>query len=101
MRWPASWSARDCRQFVALTLLAAGALPLSAAFVLAQITVWHDPDNKRAEHLGMAAAMLIGIDLFGVSAILGRRTFKLKVGSSELGATGEDGDRVLNRSDAA
>jgi hypothetical protein len=97
---PEGWTARDCRQFIALTLLAAGAIPLTAGFSLAQWSVHMNPANARAERLGHDLAVLIGVDLFGVSAILGRRLFKIRAGDKVIELSGEDADRVLAQGDA-
>lgn len=91
------WSARDWRQFVALTLLAAGNVPLSALLWVAIDAVDRNPRNGSALTLGLAIAGLIASDLIGVSAVLGRRTFKFKVGDAQIDATGGAADRVLNQ----
>lgn len=93
------WTARDWRQFAATMLLAAAAVPLTIALYWAQYTVQADPANQFAFWLGIAAAALIAIDIVGVSSILGRRTFKFRVGENEMEATGEDADRVLDRAE--
>lgn len=94
-----SWTPRDWRQFIALILLALAAVPLTIALYWAQYTVQLDPKNHFAFWLGIAAAALIAIDIVGVSAILGRRTFKFRVGENEMEATGEDAERVLDRAE--
>lgn len=99
--FPAHWSARDCRQFVALSLLAAGNVPLTASLGFAQWTVWMAPGNAKAMLLGLAAAILIFVDLVCVGTVLGRRTFKIKVGDNQIDATGEDAERVLANGDTA
>ncbi len=104
MSWigfPAHWTARDCRQFVALTLLAAGAIPLTALEAGALWIVWQQPGNAKALMLGLAIAVLILVDLVCVGTVLGRRTFKIRVGDNEIDATGEDAERVLAARDAA
>lgn len=95
----ARWTARDWRQFVALILLALAAVPLTIALYWAQYTVQLAPRNHFAFWLGVAAAGLIAIDIIGVSAILGRRTFKFRVGENEMEATGEDAERVLDHAE--
>jgi len=90
-----SWTARDWRQFVALSLLALSAIPLTAVMSVALYFVSADPRNAHAFWLGQSAAALILVDLVGLSAILGRRTFKFKVGNAEVNAVGEDGDKIL------
>ncbi len=93
------WTARDWRQFVATILLAVAAIPLTIALYWAQYTVQHDPGNDFAFWLGISAAGLILAVIIGLSAILGRRTFKFRVGENEMEATGEDADRVLDRAE--
>ncbi len=92
-----SWSARDWRQFIALTLLAAGNIPLTALLGWALWAVEHNPRNASALTLGLAIAGLIAADLLGVSAVLGRRTFRFKVGDAEIGASGEGAERLVAR----
>lgn len=88
------WSARDWRQFCALLLMALGNLPLTACLAYAQHCVAVNPRNWSAFWLGQSVALLIGLNFIGLSAILGRRTFKLKAGDKEIEATGESGERV-------
>ncbi len=89
------WTARDWRQFVALSLLALSAIPLTAVMSVALYFVHVDAKNGKAFWLGQSAAALILVDLVGLSAILGRRTFKFKVGNAEVNAEGEDGEKIL------
>lgn len=89
------WTARDWRQFVALLLLSAAAIPLTGVLYYSLWVVSYDRSNGNAFWLGIAAAGLILADLVGVSAILGRRTFRFKVGEAEVHAEGEDGDAIL------
>jgi uncharacterized membrane protein YdbT with pleckstrin-like domain len=93
------WSARDWRQFIAIIFLALANLPLSVAFFWAQYTVHFDPTNDFAFWLGIAAASLIGIDIIGLSAILGRRTFRFRVGDNEMEATGENAEQLMERAE--
>lgn len=90
-----TWTARDWRQFTALTLLALAAIPLTLILAGSLIVVRLDPENAKAFYLGLATAALILVDLVCLGAILGRRTFRFKVGDNEVEATGEDGERVL------
>lgn len=90
-----SWTARDWRQFVALSLLALSMIPLTLVMSIALYYVHLDPGNRNAFWLGQSAAALVMVGLVGLSAILGRRTFKFKVGNAEVNATGEDGEKVL------
>lgn len=92
-----SWSARDVRQFSALLLMALAAIPLTMVMASALYIVHLNPRNHDAFWLGQSAAALILADLLGLSAILGRRTFKFKVGSANVEATGEDAERILEQ----
>lgn len=94
-----SWTARDWRQFFALMLMALAAVPLTAVMAASLWIVHREPRNYYAFWLGQSAAALIAIDLIGLSAILGRRTFRFKVGDNEINATGDDGERVLGQGD--
>jgi hypothetical protein len=93
------WTARDWRQFIATILLAVAAIPLTIALYWAQYTVQLDSENDFAFWLGISAAALIGAVIIGLSAILGRRTFKFRVGENEMEATGEDAERVLDHAE--
>jgi len=90
-----SWSARDWRQFSALLLMALAAIPLTMVMAAALWIMQISPRNAYAFWLGQSAAALIALDLLGLSAILGRRTFKFKVGDNVVEATGEDADRIM------
>lgn len=91
----AGWTARDWRQFTALTLLALAAIPLTMILAAALVVVYYQPHNAKAFYLGLATAALILVDLVCLGAILGRRTFRFKVGDNEVEATGDAGERVL------
>lgn len=93
------WTARDWRQFIAIIFLALANIPLSVAFFWAQYTVHFAPDNDFAFWLGIAAGSLIAIDIIGLSAILGRRTFRFKVGENEMEASGEEAERVMEQAE--
>lgn len=95
----APWTARDWRQFAALVLMALASIPLTGVMATALWMVHALPSNHYAFWLGQSAAALIAVDLIGLSAILGRRTFRFKVGNNEINATGDDGDRVLEQGD--
>jgi len=96
-----TWTARDWRQFSALMLMALAAIPLTAIMAASLWIVHLLPKNHYAFWLGQTAAGLIALDLVGLSAILGRRTFRIRVGDKELDMTGEDAERVLASGDAA
>lgn len=100
MRWALpDWSARDWRQFSALLLMALAAIPLTMVMAASLWVVQTDPKNHYAFWLGQSAAALIAIDLLGLSAILGRRTFKFRVGGNEVEATGEEADKVMEKAE--
>lgn len=94
------WSARDWRQYTALTLLALGAIPLTCISAGSRVIIYLQPHNSSALYLGLSNDLLVLVDLVCVGAILGRRTFKIKVGENEVNATGEDGERILDSGDA-
>ena len=58
--------------------LALSAIPLTAVMSVALYFVSQDAKNSHAFWLGQSSAALILVDLVGLSAILGRRTFKFK-----------------------
>lgn len=91
------WTARDWRQFIATILLALANVPLTVALYAAQWTVRENPHNHYAFWMGICAAGLIGADIVGISAILGRRTFRFKVGENEMEASGEDADKIMEQ----
>lgn len=95
----AKWSARDWRQFVALILLSMAAVPLTGVLVYVLAILQANPANSNAFWLGVYTATLILADLIGVSAILGRRTFRFKVGDAEVHAEGEDADELMERAE--
>jgi hypothetical protein len=92
-----SWTARDRRQYIATILLALANIPLTASLYAAQWTVRENPHNHYAFWLGVCAASLIGACIIGLSAILGRRTFRFKVGENEMEASGEDADKIMEQ----
>lgn len=92
-----SWTARDYRQMTALSLLALANIPLTIIMAAALVVVYLQPGNAKALYLGLAASALILVDLVCLGAILGRRTFKFRVGSNEISASGEDADRVMEQ----
>lgn len=94
------WSARDWRQFVALTLLAGGDIPLTLLLGWCIWIVAHQPRNGGALLLGLTICGLIATGRIGVSAVLGKRTFRFKVGDTEIGASGSGAERVLEKVEA-
>lgn len=92
-----TWTARDWRQFIAIILLALANLPLTASLYWAQWTVQEAPKNHYAFWLGVCAAGLIFVDLACLGMILGRRTFRFKVGDREIEASGDNGENILEQ----
>lgn len=99
MRTAPSWTARDWRQFVALTLLAAGDFPLSFLLGWTLGIVSANPRNGAALTLGLGMIGLIAINRIGISAVLGRRTFRFKVGDAAIDASGGAAERVLDQAE--
>jgi hypothetical protein len=95
-----NWTPRDWRQFSALMLMAMAAIPLTVIMAASLWIVHLYPGNHYAFWLGQSSAALIALDLVGLSAILGRRTFRIRVGDKELDMNGEDAERVLAGGDA-
>lgn len=99
-RLPIGWTARDWRSLWAVLLLGGGGIATTAL-------AWRALDKLTEKamspwpiaYFAYGCLLLIGIVLFGFSAILGRRTFKFRVGDNEMEATGEDADRVLERAE--
>lgn len=95
---PTGWTARDWRSLWAVLLLGGGGVAVT-------ILAWRALDKVAAKsaspwpvaYFAYGCLILIGIVLVGFSAVLGRRTFKFRVGDNELEATGEDAERVLDR----
>lgn len=94
------WTPRDWRALLGVAMLGGGGI---AVTVLAwrALTVLADKATSPwpVAYFGYGCLVLIGIVLTGFSAILGRRTFKFRVGDNEVEATGEEAERVLGRGD--
>jgi len=93
-----AWTARDWRMMLGILMLGGGGIAMSclagwALTIIAQKSSSPWP----AAYFGYGCLILIGIVLTGFSAILGRRTFKFRVGDNEIETTGEDAERVLER----
>lgn len=95
-----AWTARDWRMLVGILMLGGGGIAVTglAGWSLT-IVAEKSTSPWPAAYFGYACLGLIGIVLTGFSAILGRRTFKFRVGDNEMEATGEDAERVLDRSE--
>lgn len=92
------WTARDWRMLIGILMLGGGGISMTglaawALTIVAQKSVSPWP----AAYFGYGCLILIGIVLTGFSAILGRRTFRFRVGDNELEASGEDAERVLDK----
>ncbi|UZW55569.1 hypothetical protein NUH86_01820 [Sphingobium sp. JS3065] len=85
------WSASDWRRLIGIVFLGAGGV---ACTVIAgsALTVIAEKSSSPwpAAYFGYGCLVLIGIVLTGLSAILGRRTFKLKLGGNTVESLGED-----------
>lgn len=87
----ASWTASDWRRLIGIVFLGAGGIACTIiAWVALTFTAEKSNSPWPAAYFGYGCLVLIGIVLTGLSAILGRRTFKLQVGSSTVESLGED-----------
>lgn len=92
------WSPRDWRMLTGILMLGGGGIAMTALAgwaltIVAEKSVSPWP----AAYFGYGCLILIGIVLTGFSAILGRRTFKFRVGENEIEASGEEAERVMER----
>lgn len=95
------WTARDWRSLIGIAMLGGGGIAVTAlAWQALTITAEKSSSPWPAAYFGYGCLILIGIVLTGFSAILGRRTFKFRVGDNELEASGEEAERVFERTDA-
>jgi len=92
-----SWTPRDWRQFVALTLLALGNIPLTGMLGWCLAILDRQPGSAGVMTLGIGIVALIAINLIGLSAVLGRRSFRFKVGDATIDATGGGAERLLDK----
>lgn len=92
------WTPRDLRALVGIIMLGGGGI---AVTVLAwkSLTILAEKSTTPwpAAYFGYGCLVLIGVVLTGFSAILGRRTFKFRVGENEIEASGEEADKILER----
>lgn len=93
-----SWTARDWRAMLGVLLLGAGGIAVTVLGWRALSVVAEKSSSPwPAAYFGYGCLALIGIVLTGFSAILGRRTFKFRVGDNELEASGEEAERFLGK----
>lgn len=94
------WTPRDWRALIGVAMLGGGGIAVTAlAWQALTITAEKSTSPWPAAYFGYGCLVLIGIVLTGFSAILGRRTFKFRVGDNELEATGEEAERALNHAE--
>jgi len=93
------WTPRDWRRMVGILFLGAGGVACTAVAWRA-LTLLADKSSGPwpIAYFAYGCLVLIGIVLTGLSAILGRRTFKLRVAGSTVETMGEEtADRVQDR----
>ena len=92
------WTARDWRQFVALTLLAAGDIPLTMLLGYSLWILWQQPRNGGALTIALGIIGLIAVNRIGISAVLGRRKFNLTLpGGTRIEGSGEGMEQVVGK----
>jgi hypothetical protein len=85
------WTARDWRRMVGILLLGIGGVACTLiAWRALTLLAEKSPGPWPVAYFAYGCLVLIGIVLTGLSAILGRRTFKLKVAGNEVETLGED-----------
>lgn len=111
--WPKDWSPRDWRQMLGIILLGMGGVASTGVCVFAIYALWHMPEpvvealhsRENAKWIGwiglIGGALGIIIVLTALSTILGRRTYRLKVGEHEAIMAAEDAERVFGQSERA
>lgn len=92
----AGWSARDWRRLIGIVFLGAGGIACTIiAWLALTLLAQKSPGPWPVAYFAYGCLVLIGIVLTGLSAILGRRTFKLKLGGNTVESIGEDtADRI-------
>lgn len=94
------WTPRDWRMLVGIAMLGGGGIATTGLAGWALTIVAEKSTSPwPAAYFAYGCLVLIGIVLTGFSAILGRRTFKFRVGDNELEAIGEDAERVMERAE--
>ena len=96
------WTARDWRRMVGIVFLGAGGIACTAiAWFALTLLAAKSPGPWPVAYFAYGCLVLIDIVLTGLSAILGRRTFKLKVGGNTVESVGEDAaDRIQDAAEA-
>ena len=87
------WSARDWRRMTALVALCGSGVAMT---VLAGWALWltaqRSPGPWPTTYIAFGALGIILAAVTGLSAILGRRTYKAKIGGATIESTGEPGE---------
>lgn len=93
------WSPSDWRRMVGILFLGVGGI-VSTVLSAYSLKVLADKSNGpwAVAYFAYGTLVLIGIVLTGLSAILGRRTFKFKVGANEIESVGEETPRRIEDS---
>lgn len=94
------WSPRDLRALIGVAMLGGGGIAVT-------VLAWKSLDAMAEKstspwpvaYFAYGCLVLIGVVLTGFSAILGRRTFKFRVGDNEVETTGEEADKLLERAE--
>lgn len=93
-----NWTARDWRQVLGVAALAGGGMAVTVLAFKALSALADKSDGPwPVAYFAYGCLMLIGVVLFGFSAILGRRTFKVDIGEKTIEATGEDADSIMEK----
>ena len=86
-----AWTASDWRRLIGIVFLGADGVACTIiAWVALTFMAEKSTSPWPAAYFGYGCLVLIGIVLTGLSAILGRRTFKLKIGGNTVESLGED-----------
>lgn len=87
----AAWTARDWRRMVGIVFLGAGGIA-STVVAWRALTLLADKSTGPwpVAYFSYGCLVLIGIVLTGLSAILGRRTFKMTVAGNVVESVGDD-----------
>lgn len=86
-----TWTARDWRRMVGIVFLGGGGIAVTAlAWHSLTLLAERSQSPWPVAYFAYGLLVLIGIVLTGLSAILGRRTFRLKVGGNTVETVGEE-----------